>query len=87
MYKTSHYKIDIGNKVKFYRLKNNFNLMTLSKMSGVQLATLSRIENNKMVGTLESHLRIATALQIELMDLYKNILITNHSSCIYSGLG
>ena len=48
-------------------------LVELSEKSGVQLATLSRIENLKMVGTLESHINIARALEIELTELYNKL--------------
>ena len=48
-------------------------LLELSKESGVALATLSRMENGKMTGTLESHMSICTALEMELPDLYKNL--------------
>jgi len=47
--------------------------MTLSKLSkrtGVAVTTLSRMENNRMVGTLESHLKIAQALGMPLGALY-----------------
>ncbi len=37
------------------------------------MATLSRIENKKMVGTLESHMQIAKALGIDVTELYKGL--------------
>ena len=41
------------------------------------MATLSRIEHKKMVGTLESHIQIAKALGIDVTELYKGITQQN----------
>ena len=64
----------IGDKLHDIRKLKKMSLTELAKKSGVQLATLSRIENKKMTGTLESHLAIARALGMEVVDLYKSIL-------------
>lgn len=51
--------------------------MTLSQLaekSGVQIATLSRIEHLKMTGTLDSHIDIARALGVDLTQLYTDIV-------------
>ena len=45
----------------------------LSKKSGVQVATLSRIEHDIMTGTLKSHIELCKALQISLADFYRDI--------------
>ncbi len=63
----------IGKKIKEVREAQHMTLTQLSQKSGVQLATLSRMENLKMTGTLESHSQIAKALGISLTDLYQNI--------------
>ncbi len=63
----------IGEKLHALRRAKDLTLVELSEQSGVQLATLSRIENKKMVGTLESHIQIAKALGIDVTDLYKGI--------------
>lgn len=63
----------IGKKVETIRKSQKMSLTELSKKSGVQLATLSRIENMKMVGTLESHINIAKALGIDVTELYRGI--------------
>lgn len=60
----------IGKRLKEFREQKNMSLKDLSQKSGVQIATLSRIENLKMTGTINSHLNIAKALGIELVDLY-----------------
>jgi len=62
----------IGNKVHELRKARNMSLTELSKKSGVQMATLSRIENMKMTGTLDSHMDIAKALDMDITELYKN---------------
>ena len=64
----------IGHKVKELREANRMSLTDLSKKSGVQLATLSRIENLKMTGTLDSHMKIAQALSITLPQLYSDVV-------------
>ena len=48
-------------------------LLELSTKSGVALATLSRMENGKMTGTLESHMNICKALEIPLPNLYRDL--------------
>ncbi|MCB9771312.1 MAG: helix-turn-helix transcriptional regulator [Candidatus Omnitrophica bacterium] len=63
----------IGKRLKELREKNKMSLTDLSQKSGVQIATLSRIENMKMTGTLESHLNIAKALSVDLVELYDNL--------------
>ena len=64
----------IGKKVKELRKARKITLTGLAKKSGVQLATLSRIENLRMTGTLESHIKIAHALDIPLPQLYQEII-------------
>ncbi|HOW36583.1 MAG TPA: XRE family transcriptional regulator [Candidatus Omnitrophota bacterium] len=65
----------IGQKLKELRLQAKMSLTELSEQSGVQLATLSRMENLKMTGTLESHIAITKALGVSLTDLYKDIAV------------
>jgi transcriptional regulator with XRE-family HTH domain len=63
----------IGSKIKEIRKSKAISLTELSEKSGVQIATLSRMENQKMTGTLESHIQIAKALDIDLTELYKDV--------------
>jgi transcriptional regulator with XRE-family HTH domain len=63
----------IGEKMHVIRKAKRISLTELSEKSGVQMATLSRIENKKMVGTLESHIQIAKALGIDVTELYKGL--------------
>lgn len=63
----------VGEVINKLRRETKMTLAELSRRSGVALATLSRIENAKMTGTLESHIKICEALEITLPELYKNI--------------
>ena len=63
----------IGNRIKELRKARKMSLTELSQKSGVQIATLSRIENGKMTGTLDSHMHIAKIFGIELTELYSNV--------------
>lgn len=63
----------IGQKIRTLRRERNMSLTELAQQSGIQLATLSRIENMKMTGTLESHTNIARALGVNLVELYSDI--------------
>jgi len=65
--------MSIGHKIKELRKKQKMTLTELSKQSGVQIATLSRIENGKMKGTIDSHLEIARSLGVDVTTLYKDL--------------
>lgn len=64
----------IGRRIKELRQARKMKLVELCQKSGVQMATLSRIEHLKMTGTIDSHMAIAKALGVELTDLYKDIV-------------
>jgi len=63
----------IGPKMQALRKAKRMSLTEIAQKTGIQLATLSRIENSKMVGTLESHIKIAKALGIDITELYRGI--------------
>jgi len=63
----------IGKQLRKLRKEKDITLDELSKKSGVALATLSRMENNKMAGTLSSHNKICKALNISIADLYREL--------------
>ena len=63
----------IGKRIRQLRKERDMTLEELSSKSGVALATLSRMENDKMTGTLDSHNRICKALNTSLAELYKEI--------------
>ena len=60
----------VGNRVREIRKAKKVTLVELSKQTGIAQATLSRIETGTMVGTVESHRKIAEALGLGLAELY-----------------
>ncbi|MDO8580125.1 MAG: XRE family transcriptional regulator [Candidatus Omnitrophota bacterium] len=64
----------IGKRLKEIRKQKRISLSELAQTSGVQIATLSRIEHLKMVGTLESHMKIAKALGVDITQIYSGII-------------
>lgn len=65
----------IGEQIRYLRKQQNMTLEELSEKSGVALATLSRMENNRMIGTLKSHTHIARALSVTLTELYSKVIM------------
>lgn len=65
--------MEIGNIINRTRKEKKMTLAELSAKSGVAVATLSRIENGKMTGTLDSHIGISKALEISLPDMYRDL--------------
>ncbi len=63
----------VGEIIRKFRKENKMTLLELSQKSGVALATLSRIENGKMTGTLKSHIKVCEALEITLPELYRDL--------------
>ncbi len=63
--------MQIGEKIRELRKEKNITLDALSKKSNVALATLSRMENGKMRGTIKSHLSICKALGVSVSELYR----------------
>lgn len=63
----------VGEIINKLRKDKKMTLAELSEKSGVALATLSRMENGKMTGTLESHMNICRALEVNLPDLYRDL--------------
>lgn len=71
--KNSSSDSSLGQQIRQYRKQCRLSLEQVSAKSGVALATLSRIENNKGSGTLRTHQRIADAFGLTLAELYKNL--------------
>ncbi len=63
----------VGRRIRQLRKDKDMTLEELSEKSGVALATLSRMENNKMTGTLDSHYRISKALSCSLSEFYHDV--------------
>jgi transcriptional regulator with XRE-family HTH domain len=66
----------IGDYIKGLRKKRGLTLKQVAKNSGIDTATLSRIENGRMIGTLKSHMLLAKSLDIHLPDLYEKVFET-----------
>lgn len=60
----------IGSRIRTLRKAKKITLIELSKQTGIAQATLSRVETGSMVGTVESHRKIAEALGLGLAELY-----------------
>jgi len=63
----------VGKKIRETRKQKKITLIELSATTEVAQATLSRMENGQMLGTVESHRKIAEALGISLSYLYAGI--------------
>ncbi len=63
----------VGPRLRALRKEQKVTLVDLAKASGVDAATISRIETGRMTGTLESHMRLAAALGVKLPDLYEGV--------------
>ena len=64
----------LGNRIRDLRKTRRLTLVKVAKTTGIDQATLSRIENGKMTGTLDSHRRIAEALGVRLTELYDSVM-------------
>jgi quercetin dioxygenase-like cupin family protein/DNA-binding XRE family transcriptional regulator len=75
--KTGEMRVDVaktlGGRLRASRKSQRIRLVELAKASGVDAATISRIETGRMTGTLESHLKLARGLGIKLTELYAGI--------------
>jgi len=66
----------VGEIIHRLRKERKMTLLELSTRSGVALATLSRVENGIMTGTLDSHMHICEALEISLPELYRDLALS-----------
>jgi transcriptional regulator with XRE-family HTH domain len=65
--------LKIGERIRELRKGKKITLIELSARTGVAQATLSRIETGTMIGTVESHQKIAEALGTTLSELYAGV--------------
>ena len=65
-----NFNVSFGSSLRFLRRKRNMPLNRLSELSGIQIATLSRMETNKMIGTVKSYANIAKVLKLKLSELF-----------------
>ena len=63
----------IGGRLRVLRKTQRVTLVELAKSSGVDAATISRIETGRMTGTLECHMKLTRGLGVKLTELYAGI--------------
>lgn len=64
---------NLGQRIRKIRKEKKLTLVEISEKTGIAQATLSRIETGTMIGTIESHEKIAEILGIGLAELYAGI--------------
>lgn len=64
---------NVGARLRALRKSQRVTLVELAGTAGVDIGTISRIETGQMTGTLESHMRLATALGVKITDLYAGL--------------
>jgi len=63
----------IGKRLRQLRKERKVTLAELARASGIDPATISRMETGKMTGTLESHMRLTRALGLTLAEFYAGL--------------
>ena len=63
----------VGERLRALRKSQGVTLVELAKASGVDAATISRIETGRMTGTLECHTKLTRGLGVKLTELYAGI--------------
>ena len=64
----------LGKRIKILRRERRMTLVEVAKRTGIDQATLSRMENGKMTGTLDSHMKLAEVFGIRLPELYEQVV-------------
>lgn len=64
---------NLGQAIRRLRKEKKLTLVEISKRTGVAQATLSRIETGNMIGTVESHQKVADVLGVSLAELYAGV--------------
>lgn len=63
--------VELGKTIRRLRIERNWTLKELSDKTGIQPATLSRMENNKMIGSLDAFNALAEAFRMKLSELFQ----------------
>ena len=63
--------MQLGEQIRALRKEQGLSLEQLAEKSGVAVATLSRLENNKHSGNFKTHQKIAEAMGLAVTDLYR----------------
>ena len=64
----------LGDRIRVLRKERRLTLVEVARRTGIDQATLSRIETGVMTGTLNSHMKIAGVLGIPLPRLYEKVV-------------
>lgn len=64
---------NLGPRIREIRKEKGLTLVEIADKTGIAQATLSRIETGTMIGTVESHAKIAEILGVGLSDLYLDV--------------
>ena len=64
---------NLGARMRELRKQKGLTLVEIAEKTGVAQATLSRIETGVMIGTIESHAKIAEVIGVGLPELYQDI--------------
>jgi transcriptional regulator with XRE-family HTH domain len=64
---------NLGQRIRQLRKEKKLTLVEIAQKTGVAQATLSRIETGTMIGTVESHEKIAEVLGVGLAELYSGV--------------
>jgi transcriptional regulator with XRE-family HTH domain len=64
---------NLGHTIRRLRKEKKLTLVEISKKTGIAQATLSRIETGTMIGTVESHQKIADIIGVSLAELYSGV--------------
>lgn len=64
---------NLGETIRRLRKEKKLTLVEISEKTGVAQATLSRIETGTMIGTVESHQKVADILGVSLAELYSGV--------------
>lgn len=67
----------VGERVRSYRIQGGYTQANLAERSGLHHTFIGQIERGEKNVTIESIAKIASALNITLEELFKNIVIIN----------
>lgn len=63
----------IGDRIRKFRKEKRLTLVELSKLSKVAVATISRMENNIMTGTIDAYASISKGLGMSLSEFFEGL--------------
>ena len=69
----SKLSVEIGQRIRSYRLQNGFNQEELAEKCGLHPTYIGQVERGEKNATLESVCRIANGLDLSLSKLFENI--------------